>query len=115
MLAGKDFTTKAIGEIKESPRGPQNPAPRLQGKEQCSKISRRHRVGEAMLDVVGHAMCASNTGCCKVPFSYHLSTESNLGISYFFMTLASHLESVEMGTSNAQCPGHVPNPGHKCI
>lgn len=56
------------------------------------------------------ARCRSN--CCPC---YHLSTESNLGISYLFMTLASNLESVEMGTSNAQCPGHVPNPGHKCI
>ena len=68
MLAGKDFITKAIGEIKESARGPQNPAQRLQGKEQCSKISKRHCVGEAMLDVWGRAMCATNTGCCKVPF-----------------------------------------------
>ena len=53
-----------------------------------------------------------HSNCC---LCYHLSTESNLGISYFFKTLASNLESVEMGTSDAQCPGPGPNPGHKCI
>ena len=53
-------------------------------------------LGEGMLEGFGCATCATNTRYCQLPFKlslYHLSTESILGISDFFMTLISTLES----------------------